>query len=299
MKWAFAVCALALALMCQAVYAIDVGVSPSVVDLGEVNRGETKFVTFYLLTSYDRDLSVLLEAVPGTPEFFRNPRYPQLLQNYSEEDTTSWVKPISNPVLLKYNPSNPMGQIKSWRNVDFLLKVPADAEPGVHLVVINPKPVMQEGMVGINAIVPVTILFTVPGNAVRSGEILDIIGYMSGSTMSINTMFLNNGSVTIRPMGSVDIYNGSNIVKTITQATGLVKPGEMYQLIGDSGIGSGGKYNVFSNASYITGFAVKSAPLRLGIPPAAHIAKGEEKGAFPLWVILIIIAIIIVYIILR
>lgn len=299
MKWPFAFALVITLALMPLVHGVDVGVSPAIIDLGEVKRGETKFVTFYVITSYDKDLSVTLETTMGSTDFFVNSKYSYMLPNYSEENTESWVKPITNPVLLKYRPDVSLGQIKNWRNVDLLLRVPEGAEPGVHLVTINPKPMVQEGMVGINSVVPVNIMFTVPGNAVRSGDILDIVSYMTGNTLNINTFFLNNGTVTVRPTSFVEIYNESQFVKRMTQSSGYVKPGEMFQLIAYSDFIPGGRYSIFSNASYITGYSVRNASLRLVSPPTAQVTKAEEAGAFPVWVILIFIAIIIVYIILR
>ncbi len=279
--------------------AIDVGVSPSVINLGEIERGDTKFVTFHIITGYNKDFYVKLDASPGSIDFFKIKKYSYLLQNYSEEDTTGWVKFISNPVLLKYNPALERGNIKTWRNVDFLLKIPEDAESGVHLLTIKPMPSVQEGMVGINAVVPISILFTVPGEAVRSGKILDVTSYRAGNGITINTFFLNDGTVTISPSESfVYIYNESgDIVKKISQTRGYAKPGEMLHLTGASENIGRGSYTMLANVSYLTGYSTKNTTMKFVSPPTGFAIQPSEKEHFPVWIIVLIFVLVILYII--
>ena len=66
-------------------FAQSVGISPSRIDLGEVERGTSKIGRFYIVTPNDVDLLVRLESVDEDTSFFGNSNYQYLLQNYSEQ----------------------------------------------------------------------------------------------------------------------------------------------------------------------------------------------------------------------
>ncbi|MEM7825367.1 MAG: hypothetical protein QW412_00725, partial [Candidatus Aenigmatarchaeota archaeon] len=186
----------------------SVGVSPSFIDLGEVQKESSKPVTFFIVSPSNQTLIVYLQPTQPLIDFFNIPQYKDYIFNYSEEQVSSWIQTFSNPVELK-----PMGEIttyggniRGWREVNFLLNVPKNAEPGYHLVEIVPRPILPESSlgqvgIGITSITPVVILFKVPGDAIRGGKILDITtGRYSTNGVEILIHFLNTGTVTVSPI---------------------------------------------------------------------------------------------------
>ncbi|MBI4175765.1 MAG: hypothetical protein HY518_01040, partial [Candidatus Aenigmarchaeota archaeon] len=157
----------------------QVGVSPSVIDIGDVSPGDSKVVKFYIVTASDIDLLVNLESQKGGIDFFVRDDYRDLIGEYSEQDASGWLNFVENPVELipgEGQVKTKGGFITGWREVSFILNVPEYAEPGYHTITISPKPAASGGLgeqqVNIVAIVTTTVLFRVEGDATRNVEIL-------------------------------------------------------------------------------------------------------------------------------
>jgi len=65
-----------------------VGVSPAVVNLGEVEAGTTNLVNFFIITPSAETLLVDLQPARGTLDFFNKNLYKDLIFNSSEEDVS-------------------------------------------------------------------------------------------------------------------------------------------------------------------------------------------------------------------
>jgi hypothetical protein len=284
---------------------LNVGVSPGILDLGELERGTTNLVKFYVITVSEEPLLVYLEPEEGRLEFFNN-HYNNLIFNYSEENVAKWVKFLSNPVELK--PQNETLKtsyeaIKGWREVNFLLEVPKDAEPGYHLIKIKPVPSAPSGIAGrvgarVVTITSINIFFKVPGDAKREGIILDTVPESyTPNELGIDTYFQNTGTTTITAKAIQKIYDkDSNFITEISSAEEFVKPKEVKTLKGFlpvTGI-SFGDYNVFTTVSYTTDSAYKNSTI--SITPEILVAKPKAEE-FPLWIFIVIIIIfaIIIY----
>jgi hypothetical protein len=289
----------------------SVGVSPSLIELDEVYPGSSKPVSFFVITVSDQSFLVYLESLEPFIDFFDNPKYKININNYSQEPTTDWVQLFSNPVEL--NPKgevSPLGEtIKGWREINFLLNVPKDAEPGYHLLRISPKPVSSTDRVGpvvvqIASITPVTIFFKVPGDAIRQGKILDVTtGGQRGNNLEILIHFINTGTVTISTRANnIKIFDkNGNLTASLTSDTKLVKPKEkqiLTALLPLNGLKEG-EYFVSSNVNFITGYVQKNSTIRI-YPKAVIVPTGVVTKPFeiPLWV-LILIAFVIIFIIYR
>lgn len=289
-----------------AVSQFSVGVSPSLLDLGEIPYGSSKPAKFHVVTVSDETLLVYLEAQPSLIDFFSSPAYKDYIYNYSEEDPSSWVKVFSNPVELK--PITELqtlgGAIKGWRDVNFLVEVPKNAEPGYHLIKLLPKPALPSNSlgqvgVGITALTPITVLLKTPGEAIRDGKILDItVGRYLTNGVEIYTHFLNTGTVTISARAkSVEVYDkNGTLITTLTSDTKKVLPGEktvLTSFIPYDALGSG-EYDVSSTVDFITGETQKSATIKIYpkimAAPAPPVAK---PLAIPWWVLVVIVIIII------
>ena len=274
----------------------NVGVSPSLINLGNLERGTTNIVKFYVVTESDKPLLVSLESENGRLEFF-DISYKNLIYNYSEEGTSSWVKFLSNPVELK--PQNSTYEtIKGWREVNFLLEIPKNAEPGYHVVRIRPSPSVPTGTGGgvgsrLVAITSINIIFNIPGDAKRDGLILDTVaGNFLSNNLDIDTYFQNTGTTTITAKATQKIYDkDGNFITEIESTKEYVKPKEVRVLISSlplNGI-SLGDYQVFNTVSYTTDSAYKNSTI--SITPELLVAKPKAEE-FPVWIFIVIIIII-------
>ena len=281
-----------------------VGVSPSVIDVGEIERGSTTLVKFYIVTVSEEPLLVYLETENGKIDFF-NGHFSDLIFNYSEEDSSKWIKYLVNPVELKpQNETLNTGYetIKGWREVNLLLEIPKNAEPGYHLIIVKPNPRSAsgtEGRVGTKlvAISSVSVFFKIPGDAKREGLILDSTsGDYSSNQININTYFQNIGTTTITARAIQKIYDkDNNFITQISSPKEAIKPKEIKILKTPftlDGV-SFGNYEIFTTVSYTTDSEYKNSSLSITPEILAAKPKPEE---FPTWIFIVLIIIIAIVI---
>ena len=274
----------------------SVGVSPGTINLGEVEKGSTKLVDFYIITPSEETLLVELE--PETVNLNAN----SISSNLSEENILQWIRIINNPVELKPNTEvleTAGGTINSHRQVSFLIDIPENAEPGEHLVNIKPIPVTPVESIGtvgsrVVAITSVRIVFDVLGNAVRRGTILDVeSGNYNRDSLELKTYFQNTGTVTISATGKQKVYNkDGSLIAEINLGKYYVKPREIKVfngLLPTKGLDSG-DYIVYSSIDYNTGVAEKDSSISLS-PPTGLVVEGETGNTTLILLILLIIVI--------
>lgn len=282
--------------------AISVGVSPPIVELGKLEPGESKVVSFDFITSSEETLLVYMAAEKGKMDFFKSrPQYTYMLQNYSEENVDSWIKLINNPIELK-KPEDSGTNIRGRREVKFLLNIPEDAEPGYHLMNIIPTPTFSSETVGaagavMVSIVPVTILFEIEGEARREGIILDTVysGY-DGSRLRIDTYFQNTGTDTMTVRAFQELYDKEgNFIASSPSQKALLEPDEVTALNTQLSTGTipYDDYIISTKVDYTTGSAYRNSTITLYGLPAAPMAVAEP---FPLFTVGLIIAFIIIII---
>lgn len=281
---------------------ITVGVSPPIIDLGEIEKGETKIARFNVITSSEDTLIVRLEATRGKADFFTG-NYVNYIHNYSEEDIKPWIEFLSNPVELR--PASIQGTtIKNIREATFLVSVPEDAEPGYHNGYVMLDPRITEDVnkqVTIKTVVPLTILFKVPGDPVREGKIYDITlrGY-SRDTAYFDIFFHNTGSVTMLvKTGKIEIFDiFNNSVGSVLIPSGYVEPGQIKTFnalwdINDTFIP--GTYRLEAEMDYSSGKAEKISYIQLYEKPslpAPRIVEKKEEG-ISIWLVLLILLLVI------
>jgi hypothetical protein len=285
-----------------------VGVSPSKINLGEVERGSSVVGTFYLLTSSPDEFLVDLTANRGNTDFFKS-NYQDFIYNYSEEDGSGWMEFLDNPVILKHggNVETDGGAlIKGAVGVNFILSVPSYAEAGWHSIVINPSPSIPPGVgsgANIVTVTPIRLLFNVPGKALREGVIMDVIrGEYQGDRVEVRTFFQNTGTVTITIDGEVEVYNSSGEkISTAKTNSDLVGPEETVTLISYLELEGleYGEYFVDSMVFYITGFTSKDSSIIISEPTVAPPKITPPTVAAPeisIWWVAIPIVIILAFI---
>ncbi len=286
-----------------------VGVSPGTIDIGDLAVESTKLVDFYITTPSDEAMLVKLEAERGELSFFNKPDYRDLIYNCSEEDATSWVEVINNPVEIR--PGNVTlktegGLIRGKEQISFLINVPKDAEPGYHVLYIKPTPSATSeatGTVGsrVVAVTSIGTLFNIPGNAIRKGVILETeTGDYVGDRLEIKTYFQNTGTTTISADATQKIYNESGeLVKELYAGKSYVKPKEIKvfkTMLPTTGL-SLGDYDVFTSVDYTTDKSEKVSTVTLSVPsPKTLEAKQEESSAILfIFIIVIFIVSMIIY----
>ena len=297
-------------LLISPAFAISVGVSPPVLELGELEKGSSKISRFFIVTSSDERLIVQLETAKTDAEFFYKGDYNKFLVNYSEEDPSTWVEFLRNPVELVPNDTlaTQSGYIKGWREIEFYVKIPSNAEPGYHAATITPLPffpTVYDGGVGIRSIVAITLLMKIQGAAVREGRILDLnTGDYANNKLEVNVFFKNTGTVTINSQAdSIEIYDKyGRQVGSLSSGSVLVKPGESrkFTALWDVRGLEFGEYNASAKVCYRTGCTYKQATIELYRPKVPLIYPEEKKPSeFPLWILFMIIIAIVTYIIYR
>lgn len=292
---------LALALVLSATPAFgareyQVGVSPLVLDLGTIKSGEEKVANFFIVTASTEDILVNMDSLRGNSDFFKKPEYAGFISGYSEEDTSAWIMFPSNPVVLspqKEALSTPAGQIFGWRRVNFVVRVPPDAEPGYHIALLRPSPYVSGGKsLGVNivAVSSLNVFFRVPGEASRSGQVLDIIPEKYDSRgAQLSVFFKNTGTVTVMAEAkAVEIYNSTGSVMESRQSGGqYINPGDTqaFTLSFDPEKVRSGTYDVSARVEYLTGSATKNAEVAFsGESVNMPAEKSVPRASLPWWV---------------
>ena len=295
-----------LSISAMAAQSYTVGVSPGTVNLGNMDRETTKMVDFYVTTPSDETLLVRLEPQRGDIEFFEKSSYREYIGNCSEEDATSWIRVINNPVEIKPDSGTAASSgIRGKELISFLLDVPEGAEPGFHIIYVSPLPSTPSETIGdvgsrVVAVTSLGVLVNVSGNAIRRGTILDVeTGSYVGNRAELKTYFQNTGTVTVSAKVTNRIYNESGVVKELTSETQFVKPKEIrtFTTYIPSDVAKD-SYEVYTQADYKTGSTEKSSSIDLTSVSAMAVAPGEEEGVplIPLIAIAIVIVIsVIIY----
>ncbi len=284
----------------------SIGVASGVVNLGTYEKNSKNIVSFYLVTSSDEPFLVSLEKESETLDFFSRSGYGDYLSNYSEEDIMDWIEFLTNPVELEsINKTESGGIVGGKKEVNFIVNVPEDAEPGYHIFKIKPIPVAPSENLGhVGAIVvgitTVSFLFNVEGDAVRDGIILDVVyGGKSGNMHVINTYFQNIGTVSITARATQSVYKNGNFVVDSFSAKELVKPGgiKVFKNFLPEDKITEGNYEVRTTVNFITDYAYKNSTINITpiISPPGELAK--EKPKVSLWIVVLLFVITIIAII--
>jgi hypothetical protein len=281
---------------------LSVGVSPPILDLSEVESGTSKIARFYLVTSSKEKFFVYMSSTKDDINTFAN-QYKDFIYNYSEEDVSSWVEFLSNPVELKETSEGQNTKagvpITGAREIIFILKVPKNAEPGYHSGVINLNPTNFKGapsMIAIKSVVPLKFIFKVPGKAIREGKILEISsGNYVNNKLSANVYFQNTGTVTMYVGPAVvNIFDERGLLDSLSTNFNYVKPNQMFTFSGSWLPKEFGKYNATAKIDYFTGSAFKQSIIDVYKQPTAPTGKAvEEEFVFPWWIVVLLFIVIV------
>lgn len=296
----FAISALALSMLFAhhaSAQKFQVGVSPAFLDLGEVERGSSNLASFNVLTSSEESFLVDVKVAKSHVDFFKG-EWAGYLKYFSEEDASSWVHFMSNPVYLDTPPDNQAGGIRKAEAINFLVNVPENAEPGYHVVEISPTPRVPGGMGGgidVVTITKINVMFRVKGDAVRSGTILDASSRQASAGTRIDVYFHNNGTVTISAKADViEVHDSEGkLAGTMTSSKEYIAPGQMVRLnslLPDAL--NPGRYTASIDVNYYSGHSRKEVEFWVEAPkPAPPSGRVVEAAAFPWWFFALLFAI--------
>ncbi len=288
----------------------QVGVSPLLLDLGTLNRGEKVVGSFFIVTSSPDEIVVKLGASPANFDFFKKPANSDIINIASEEDSSGWVYFPDNPYVLKsanISLNTKGGSISDWKKVNFVLEVPDYAEPCYHAFRIVPTPYISKDAgtsVSIVALVAITVKFKVAGVCVVSGNVLDIMQGSSDKDIILDIYFHNTGNATVTSY-SPDIaiyYENGTLVDAARSGYASLLPDEIGVLSASFNPEKihPGTYIVNSTVFYNINSSSKHVVLSIEKPkiiPKLEVSRSDipqEKNMF--WIILIIILVIAYFI---
>ncbi len=288
---------------------LQAGVSPIVLDLGNVSKGSSIVGSFFIVTSSNDELLVKLDAQRSNINYFKKPEYSGIADKVSEEDSSKWAFFPSNPYVLRHTNESLKtsgGSISDWKKVSFVLNVPKDAEPCNHALHIRPNPYLAEeygNTVNVVALTAITVMFKVDGKCEIKGRILDILQneQAADGMVEIDVYFQNMGTSTVSARAeSISAYyeNGTKIDSMQSGYT-YVKPGEAKILgakFSPDSFPQNGMYKVSANVAYGVNSTSKDATILITHPHPAQVAAQINKiesnrSNYLIWIILLIIAI--------
>jgi len=272
----------------------SVGVSPPVVEIGDVSPGEQKLVTFSIFTVSDESLLIYFKVEDGTLDFFSR-GYGNFLYNFSEEPTSSWIELLKDPV--EIDATGERVADRSWTDVTVLLKVPENAEPGYHVVALRPIPTTFGAVPGTGAnvvtVTSVSILFNVEGPAKRGGTILDTTSSGHTNGLNIKTFFQNTGTTTISARSTNRVYDKNNaLIGEFYSPRAYVKPGNIAALETPTSAMEEGEYTLNSIVTFTTGDSQKNSTVYVAEAPQEVGAAEEDNTLLIIFATIIIIALL-------
>ncbi|RLI91814.1 MAG: hypothetical protein DRO89_03230 [Candidatus Altiarchaeales archaeon] len=307
-----------LYLLLNSVSALSVGTAPGVYDLGELDPGTDVAFRFYLITNAKNDMLVSLSYLPVHQDMYyrtETTRYKFIPDEASQEDISSWVEIVRNPLLLSpartkvvYLPGG--GVVKANEEADIILHIPEDADPGYHAgsISLSPKLAARGRGTGVMTIAVTRFIFVfrVSGDAKRKGEIMAIMGDRVGERKAkIDVLFKNTGTCTLSArVSELKLYDKlGNNVATLKSGIALVRPDRIQALttywVGDDV--KPGTYRAEARVDYITGHSTMEErieiPTTIKVKPSPGLPAIEKNFCedLPFIILLLIIIGLIIY----
>ncbi len=293
-----------------------IGVSPAFLDLGTVERGETRTVTVYVTTD---SLSDPFTVRPSARDMFGDALTGTLSaepERVSEQSMESWVR-FTRPSFPvdpgdEFTVEEDGSTINAAGEVTFQVSVPPDAEPGVHAGSIRLNPQLSNDGQGYGSRIVGESVFRftlhVPGNARRGLEVSNIEAYRTSErTVSLFATVENTGTVTSYVRGGLLTIRDptGDRIDRVSFGTHAIPPGGQ-KTIQKHWTGpdiEGGQYQLSGGLDYVTGEAaitgnVFSIPDTIEIvPPNATGGDGTSPSGgspFPLPLALMVLALMAV-----
>lgn len=247
--------------------AASIGVTPGYINYGEVEKGETIEIEFYVTTSdIDQEFQI-------TPEYQKSLRYALGenavidMREVSEQNIDSWINLDEETFTIDPNTSEtyqlPDGtSVRANGVMSFEVKVPPNAEPGYKIgtIQLNPNIPGDQSGAGARLIAQTTpgFAFRVPGSVNRQIELTDTRAVRVGENqVQVIERIRNTGTVTTTMIqGQADITNSDGQkVGSLTLDAATLRPGESAEIdqLWTTNNLEGGQYNMEGTGDYRTG----------------------------------------------
>ena len=198
----------------------SIGTAPGYRDLGTIDRGESRQVTFYIVSDATQTFEV--QANYREPLFSRVfSDGSQIKSEYSRQPIQDWIGFDQSSYVVDPNDTTTRtlesrAPVSSQGSVTFTINVPQNAEPGYRAggVGLSPTSLESEGAFGSKNIVIArpTFSFRVPGDVQRDIDLVDLRGVrIDDNAAQIVAEFRNTGTVTtLMDGGSIPKLNEAN-----------------------------------------------------------------------------------------
>lgn len=206
---------------------IALSVSPQVFEVS-ADPGDIVTESFKIVNGTDIDLTL-----NATPKNF-TPEGEDGGVNLTEDDTSyslaSWISVTPTKIVVPARGSQVF---------DFVISLPADAEPGSHLgsVIVQTDPVDIDGSgAAVSQEIGPLILVSVSGDLVEAAEIASFTtdSFWEKGPVTFETRVTNNGNVHFKPSGTIEIKNMfGSVVATIDLEEKNVLPNSTRKLVND------------------------------------------------------------------
>lgn len=304
-----AITLIAAILLSNSAECFSIGTAPGVLDLGEVKPGTEVDFTFYLVSNAGSDILVHMTPMKAHETLFRvnhTGRYMFIADQASQKDVSTWLNIKRNPLVV--SPKNTFvvqlttgGTVRANAKVDATIKIPKNAEPCYYMSSVNPSPSLTQGQgMGISTIglTRFMYVFKVIGEAVRKGEIVDIVAKRTGQgEVRLDILFKNTGTCTIEAWAEeTKVYDELGEPITVVQSGSTkIAPGDITVLSAywRENV-SEGRFRVDARVNYVTGKTFREETII--VPKEIFI---EEKGpavtgcSFPWWILLVIVILVL------
>lgn len=262
-----------------AAQSFNFGITPTQIDEGVKEPGDTFHVSFYTFSTSSDDMTVDINTGDPSIEKFRSVKG-SATSNYSQQDCEDCIRILQGGGTLDERDDtlqSDAANTNRWREVEFLVTLPSDIEPGHHMLEIVPQPRREtnDGSVNLVSTSSLPVTFQVPGRAVRNGK---IIGLRAGKHVNgqqyMDATFYNSGTVTMEVNMEFDIQDGS----TINAGSQKVSPGgskDFKAAIDGNSVGE--NFSVSVTADYTTGTTTEQAVLTKKEPETVETPTGKTQ----------------------
>lgn len=274
------------------------GLTPNSVNGGINKPGTSFYESFYVFSSSEETLNVDVSVEGSDINDFRAVRGGKA-SNFSDQECNSCVEILRGEGTIDERDSaigSGGRKTYKWSQVEFVVELPEDIEPGYHMVELVPRPSREGGQGSVSVVstssVPVT--FRVPGKAIREGEILGMSSKKDKSGGQVITAsFYNRGTVTIETDVRFEIIGKDGEKITRTAGTQRVPPEETEEfpvMVDSSEVGD--EFEVRVVADYSTGKDEKQRRVdKKTEVKSSQIQKTQEEGLNPYMVVIILLVI--------
>lgn len=179
---------------------VALSVSPQVFEVS-ADPGDSVTESFRIVNGTDVDLTLT-----ATPKNF-TPEGEEGGVNLTEEKTS-----FSLAGWISVNPTLVTVPARGSQDFDFVINLPANAEPGSHLgsIIVQTEPVDLDGSgAAVSQEIGPLILTSVSGDIVEAAEIASFTtnSFWESGPIALETRVTNNGNIHFKPAGTIEIKN--------------------------------------------------------------------------------------------